>query len=127
MRSVKSRDTKPEMEVRRFVHGLGYRFRLHRKSLPGKPDLVFPRLRKVVFVHGCFWHGHTCARGDRIPKSNTDYWIAKIAGNRERDRLNRIRLEAQGWEVCTVWECQVKSVQVQGRLIAFLEAFDQTR
>jgi DNA mismatch endonuclease (patch repair protein) len=120
MRSVKSRDTKPEMAVRRFVHRLGYRFRLHRKSLPGSPDLVFPRLRKVVFVHGCFWHGHACARGNRMPKNNRDYWIAKITGNRERDERNRAQLEAQGWEVCIAWECQIKSLQAQGELTAFL-------
>jgi DNA mismatch endonuclease, patch repair protein len=125
MRSVRSRDTKPEMEVRRFVHGLGYRFRLHRKSLPGTPDLVFPRLRKVVFVHGCFWHGHGCARGNRMPKSNRDYWVAKIGRNRERDQLNRALLEAQGWEVCIAWECQIKSLQAQGELIAFLESLDR--
>jgi DNA mismatch endonuclease, patch repair protein len=127
MRSVKSRDTKPEMAVRRFVHHLGYRFRLHRKSLPGTPDLVFPRLRKVVFVHGCFWHGHTCARGDRIPKNNRDYWTAKIAWNRERDQLNRTLLQAQGWEVYVSWECQIKSLQAKEELKAFLESFDRAR
>src|ERR1039458_9544262 len=109
MRSVKSRDTKPEMAIRRFVHSLGYRFRLHRKSLPGSPDLVFPRLRKVVFVHGCFWHGHTCARGDRTPKNNRDYWISKITRNRERDQLNRNLLQEQGWGVFIMWECMIKS------------------
>ena len=123
MRSVRSKDTEPEMAVRRFVHRLGYRFRLHNKSLPGTPDLVFPRLRKVVFVHGCFWHGHGCARGSRIPKSNREYWIAKIARNRERDQLNLTKLETQGWEVCIVWECQIRNLQAQEELIAFLGAF----
>lgn len=122
MRSVKSKDTKPEMAVRRFVHGLGYRFRLHRKSLPGNPDLVFPRLRKVVFVNGCFWHGHDCARGARIPKNNRDYWIAKIARNRERDKLNRKLLFAEGWGVFIAWECQINSVRAEEKLKAFLAA-----
>jgi len=122
MRSVKSKDTKPEMAVRRFVHGLGYRFRLHRKSLPGTPDLVFPRLRKVVFVNGCFWHGHDCPRGARIPKNNRDYWIAKIARNRERDKLNRKLLLAEGWGVYIVWECQINCVHMEEKLKAFLAA-----
>src|SRR5205814_5907334 len=85
MRAVKGRDTAPEMTVRRIVHGMGYRYRLHRKDLPGKPDLVFPRDHKVIFVHGCFWHGHDCQRGARAPKMNADYWSTKIARNRNRD------------------------------------------
>ena len=123
MRSVRSKDTEPEMAVRRFVHRLGYRFRLHNKSLPGTPDLVFTRLRKIIFVHGCFWHGHGCARGNRMPKSNRDYWNAKITRNRERDQLNLTKLEALGWEAWIVWECQINSLQVQGALVAFLESF----
>src|SRR5271170_4404133 len=99
MRSVKSKDTGPEIAVRQFIHHLGYRFRLHRKSLPGTPDIVFPRLRKAVFVHGCFWHGHSCARGDRIPKNNREYWTSKILRNRVRDKLNRKLLQTQGWSV----------------------------
>jgi DNA mismatch endonuclease (patch repair protein) len=122
MRSVKSRDTKPEMAVRQFVHRLGYRFRLHRKDLPGTPDLVFPRMKKVVFVHGCFWHGHNCARGDRMPKSNCDYWFAKISRNRERDKLNRVLLQTQGSEVYIAWECQIKSLQAIRELEAFLKS-----
>ena len=120
MRSVKSADTKPEMAVRRLVHRLGYRFRLHRKSLPGTPDLVFPRLRKVVLIHGCFWHGHNCARGDRTPKTNRDYWIAKIARNRERDEVNRTLLVNQGWEVYVAWECRIKGIELEEELKAFL-------
>jgi len=127
MRSVKSRDTKPEMAVRQFVHRLGYRFRLHRKDLPGTPDLVFPRLRKVVFVHGCFWHGHNCVRGDRMPKSNSDYWFAKISRNRERDNQNQALLRAYGWEVFVAWECQIKSLQAKTELKAFLESSDEQR
>jgi DNA mismatch endonuclease (patch repair protein) len=120
MRSVKSTDTKPEMAVRRLAHHLGYRFRLHRKSLPGTPDLVFPRLRKVVLVHGCFWHGHNCARGDRTPKNNRDYWVAKIARNRERDQRNRALLRAQGWQVFDAWECHVRGANFKDNLRAFL-------
>jgi DNA mismatch endonuclease (patch repair protein) len=127
MRSVKSRDTEPEMAVRRFVHRLGYRFRLHRKDLPGTPDLVFSRLKKVIFVNGCFWHGHTCARGNRMPKSNRDYWTSKIARNRGRDQLNRSLLQEQGWEVFIAWECRIKSLQAKAELKAFLESFDEGR
>ncbi|MFP4172620.1 MAG: very short patch repair endonuclease [Candidatus Hydrogenedentota bacterium] len=108
MRQVKDRDTAPEMMVRREIHRLGYRYRLHRKDLPGKPDLVFPGRRKVIFVHGCFWHGHDCARGARVPKTNQEYWTRKIARNVERDRLNRERLHALGWDSMVVWECELK-------------------
>jgi DNA mismatch endonuclease, patch repair protein len=121
MRAVKSTDTKPELAIRRFVHQLGYRFRLHRASLPGVPDLVFPRLKKVVFVHGCFWHGHDCARGARMPKSNREYWTAKIARNMERDQGNIALLADQGWGVYIAWECQIKTVQAQEELRLFLE------
>ena len=108
MRQVKDRDTTPEMMVRREIHRLGYRYRLHRKDLPGKPDLVFPGRRKVIFVHGCFWHGHDCARGARVPKTNREYWTAKIARNVERDCVNRERLHALGWKSMVVWECELK-------------------
>ena len=120
MRSVKSTNTKPEMVVRRLAHRLGFRFRLHRKSLPGTPDLVFPRLRKVVFVHGCFWHGHGCARGARTPKDNRDYWVAKIARNRERDESNCALLRARGWGVYIVWECRIKNIDLEDKLRSFL-------
>lgn len=120
MRSVKSVDTKPEVAVRRLAHRLGYRFRLHSKSLPGTPDLVFPRLRKVVFVHGCFWHGHNCVRGARTPKNNRDYWIAKIARNRERDQRNQALLQEEGWEVFNAWECRIGKAQFEDELEDFL-------
>lgn len=122
MRSVKSEDTKPEMAVRRLVHRLGYRFRLHRKALPGTPDLVLPRLRKVILIHGCFWHGHNCARGGRTPKTNHDYWVAKIARNRERDQANRTLLVNQGWEVYVAWECRIRGLEIREELKAFLES-----
>lgn len=108
MRAVKSRDTKPEMIVRRLVHALGYRYRLHRSDLPGKPDLVFGPRRKVIFVHGCFWHGHRCKRGARVPKTNTAYWVAKIDRNRARDAESAAALERQGWAVLAVWECEIR-------------------
>jgi DNA mismatch endonuclease (patch repair protein) len=121
MRAVKSRDTKPEMIVRRLVHRLGYRYRLHRQDLPGTPDLTFPGRRKVVFMHGCFWHGHDCARGARVPKNNRDYWTAKIARNQARDANECERLRAMGWSVLTVWECEIKDLGLESRLRAFLE------
>lgn len=108
MRPVKSRDTGPEMIVRSMVHRLGFRFRLHRDDLPGKPDLVFPRLKKVIFVHGCFWHGHSCARGNRVPVHNRRYWVEKIERNRERDRRVAELLSKSGWERKIVWECSLK-------------------
>ncbi len=109
MRAVKSRDTGPEMVVRRLVHSLGYRYRLHRKDLPGKPDLVFPSRRKVIFVHGCFWHGHTCPRGDRQPKANAAYWASKIGRNQQRYKRQRAELQSDGWRVLTVWECETRA------------------
>jgi DNA mismatch endonuclease (patch repair protein) len=118
MRAVKDRDTTPEMIVRRLAHSMGYRFRLHRKDLPGKPDLVFPRLRKVVFVHGCFWHGHDCPRGARIPVHNRDYWTTKITRNKERDEKARGELNALGWRSLALWECQLKDAGAMRKLIA---------
>ena len=97
MQAVKSMHTKPEMAVRRLLHRMGYRYRLHRKDLPGRPDIAFGSRRKAVFVHGCFWHGHGCAKG-RLPKSRLDYWQPKIAQNVERDRTKREQLEALGWD-----------------------------
>lgn len=122
MRSVKSRDTSPEIQVRRFVHGLGYRFRLYRRDLPGTPDLVFPRLNCVIFVQGCFWHGHTCARGARIPKQNAEYWRAKIERNRVRDRRNITLLRSLGWQVLIVWECALRQriMATERKIVLFL-------
>jgi DNA mismatch endonuclease, patch repair protein len=117
MRAVKGTDTAPEIKVRRMVHRMGYRFRVHRKDLPGKPDLVFPRLHKVVFVHGCFWHGHSCARGARVPKKNRAYWVKKVAGNRARDRKNLERLASGGWNSLVVWECDTRDDHDLGWLV----------
>jgi DNA mismatch endonuclease, patch repair protein len=108
MRQVKAKDTAPELQVRRLIWSLGGRYRLHRKDLPGKPDVVLPSRRLAVFVHGCFWHGHDCARGARVPKANREYWLSKVGRNRARDIAARAALEAAGWRVETVWECQLK-------------------
>ncbi|MGO9095598.1 MAG: very short patch repair endonuclease [Bryobacteraceae bacterium] len=121
MQAVKSRDTAPEMVVRRLLHARGFRYRLHRRDLPGCPDLVFSRRRKVVFVHGCFWHGHSCARGARMPKANADYWTAKIDRNRLRDAKTTARLLSEGWDVLIVWECEIANAGLSRRLIEFLE------
>lgn len=122
MRSVKGADTGPEMTVRRLVHRMGYRFRLHRKDLPGKPDLTFPRLRKVVFVHGCFWHGHDCARGARPPKANAEYWRTKIGRNAARDAAHIVALQNEGWAAAVIWECELKKMErVEKRIATFLE------
>lgn len=107
MQAVKSKNTAPELLVRSLAHRMGYRFRLHRKDLPGKPDLVFPGRRKAIFVHGCFWHGHDCARGARVPKSNRDYWTKKIARNKERDRAACAALAHSGWTYLILWECNL--------------------
>jgi DNA mismatch endonuclease (patch repair protein) len=108
MSRVKSRDTGPEMKVRRLAHSLGFRFRLHREDLPGKPDLVFPRLNKLIFVHGCFWHGHDGCEASARPASNTDYWNKKLDRNKKRDQVNIEKLIAAGWDVLVIWECQTK-------------------
>jgi DNA mismatch endonuclease (patch repair protein) len=114
MRQIRSQGTKPELAVRSLVHRLGYRFRLHRKGLPGKPDLVFVSRQKVIFVHGCFWHGHEregCL-DSRVPKSNTGYWSPKLAGNKARDVRSLAALEGQGWKVMVIWECEVGDTTV---------------
>jgi len=121
MRAIKDRDTGGEIIVRHLLHRMGYRYRLHRSDLPGKPDVVFPRWRKAIFVHGCFWHGHGCARGARTPKSNRDYWTGKISRNAARDARNRERLQDMGWSVLTLWECELKDeVGLASRLRSFL-------
>lgn len=122
MQAVKSKDTKPEMTVRRITHVMGYRYRLHGENLPGKPDLVFASRRKVIFVHGCFWHGHDCRRGARTPKTNRDYWQAKIARNRTRDGKACAALVDAGWDVLTIWECETREPDVlQNTLSRFLK------
>ena len=118
MRAVKSRDTAPEMKVRRAAHALGLRFRLHRSDLPGSPDLVFPAKQTAVFVHGCFWHGHDCPRGARMPQSNRAYWKAKISRNMVRDKETVLKLRRLGWTPRVIWECQTRDSAALSRLIA---------
>lgn len=124
MRAIRSKDMKPEKAVRSMAHAMGYRFRLHRKDLPGKPDLVFPGRRAVIFVHGCFWHQHPApdCKDARPPKSNLDYWGPKLERNKARDARNKDDLEAKGWRVLVLWECQTKDEAVAKQLIrAFLD------
>ena len=110
MRAVKSSDTKPEIALRKALFALGYRYRLNVKALPGKPDIVLPKYKTVIFVHGCFWHGHDCKRGSRIPKTNRAYWTEKIARNKIRDAKNIDALSKLGWRVLVIWECEVKDL-----------------
>jgi len=119
MRRIRSTGMKPELAVRSIAHRMGYRFRLHAKDLPGKPDLVFRSRRKVIFVDGCFWHGHDCKEGRRVPKSNVEYWLKKIARNKQRDAEARTMLEATGWRVLVIWECERRE-QVRDKLRSFL-------
>lgn len=120
MARIRGKDTKPEMIVRRLAHGLGYRYGLHRKGLPGSPDLVFPSRRKVVFVHGCFWHRHPGCRKASTPGTRREFWEAKFERNVERDIRKEIQLMAAGWEVLVIWECETRDVE---RLAATLRNF----
>jgi DNA mismatch endonuclease (patch repair protein) len=122
MSLVRSRDTKPEILIRRVVHGMGYRYRLHRRDLPGTPDLVFPSFKKVIYVHGCFWHGHKCLLGDRLPKSRVGFWSKKIAGNSARDRRQLRKIRGQGWKALVIWECQLGKPSLNTRIKGFLDA-----
>lgn len=122
MGRIRSTDTKPELAVRSLIHRLGYRFRLHRKDLPGKPDIVFPGRQKVIFVHGCFWHQHPGCREGRVPSSRIGYWGPKLRKNRARDAENQARLREQGWDCLIVWECRLKNREhLTKRLQRFLE------
>lgn len=121
MSRVKGRDTAPELAVRSIIHGHGYRFRLHRKDLPGCPDIVLPRHRKIVFVHGCFWHGHKGCRKSARPATNMKFWDTKIDGNIARDRKSVRRLRRSGWSVLVVWECELRDPRkLERRLLRFL-------
>ena len=119
MARVRNRDTAPELQLRRLLHGPGYRFRLHRADLPGTPDIVLPKFRTTIFVHGCFWHGHHCPRGAR-PGTNVDFWKAKLARNRQRDQDVEDSLEREGWAVLTVWECELRT---PGPLLSRIQCF----
>ena len=126
MKRIRSTDTKPEMRVRRLVHNMGYRYRLHARDLPGRPDLVFRSRRRVIFVHGCFWHRHEGCSSNRMPKSpeRLGYWRDKLNGNAQRDRQNHLKLRQDGWEVLVVWECETKDSldHMLRRIRTFLES-----
>jgi len=124
MARIRSKDTKPEVTIRKILHRMGYRFRLHRKDLPGRPDIVLPRHKKIILVQGCFWHGHTCRLASK-PKSNAGYWSEKIVKNKERDERNVHTLQEAGWEVLEIWECEVRKLEgIEDRLRLFLAQFE---
>lgn len=126
MSRVRGVGTKPEMVVRRLAHGLGYRFRLHGKDLPGKPDIVFRTKKKVIFVHGCFWHRHPNCKLARIPKSRRDFWVPKLEGNRKRDLRNQAALLKLGWRYLVIWECELGDLEVVAKEVeTFLENRDR--
>lgn len=120
MSKIRSKDTAPEIVVRTLLHKLGFRYRLHQKSLSGKPDLVFPKLRKVIFVHGCYWHGHSCRWGLAQSKSNIEFWTNKIKNNRIRDKRVGRKLNRAGWRYITIWECELKSGTWIAKVLKFL-------
>ncbi|RDV08695.1 DNA mismatch endonuclease Vsr [Arthrobacter sp. RT-1] len=124
MAKIRSKDTKPEIKLRRFLHGAGYRYRLHDRRLPGRPDLVFSGRKKAIFVHGCFWHGHTCRIGARLPKTNVEFWADKRRANQERDRRQQVELEDRGWKVFVIWECEIESAWDDSiaKLVLFLDS-----
>lgn len=111
MSRITGKNTRPEMIVRSLLHRLGFRFRLHQRKLPGRPDIVLPKHRAVIFVHGCFWHRHQDCNDATIPKTNTEFWLAKLNGNAERDRLASEALKADGWRVLYVWECETRNIR----------------
>lgn len=126
MSRIKAQNTKPEMIVRRLLHAAGYRYRLHVRDLAGKPDLVFPIRRKVIFINGCFWHRHRDCAMARVPKSRIAFWTKKLEGNASRDRKNIQDLQDLGWKVLTVWECEIREIStLMPRIVAFLEDRDQ--
>jgi DNA mismatch endonuclease, patch repair protein len=122
MSRVRNKDTKPEMAVRRLVYRMGFRYRLHSRTLPGKPDLVFPRRKRVIFVHGCFWHRHSGCALARMPKSRLEFWKPKMEANRKRDSRNQRLLRKEGWRILVVWECQLADEEtMQDRIMKFLD------
>jgi DNA mismatch endonuclease (patch repair protein) len=129
MSRIKGRDTVPELAVRKLAHSHGFRFRLHRRDLPGTPDLTFPKAKKVVLVHGCFWHHHqdSKCRNSAIPKTRREWWIAKLTANVERDKRNLRDLQNNGWEVLTIWECEVRSGVFEVVLLDFLNSLGVTQ
>ena len=127
MSQIRDRDTKPELKVRKLVHSMGYRYRLHRKDLPGKPDLVFPKFRKIIFVHGCFFHMHDCRYGRVVPQTNKEVWKAKRERNVDRDSKVMVELKELGWQTSVIWECTTRTmIGVADSIREFLEA-DKTQ
>jgi len=125
MSRIKGKNTKPEMLVRKFLHANGYRYKLHDKSLPGKPDIVLPKYKTIIFVHGCFWHGHENCKYFVVPKTRTDWWVNKINGNILNDNKAADALSSQGWKIITVWECELKGTIVEKRLLTIKESLQQ--
>lgn len=125
MSRIRDKDTTPEMFVRRLIHAAGFRYRLHVREMAGSPDLVFPRFRKVIFVHGCFWHRHRCANGQVMPKTRTEFWKAKFDENVARDKIARQQLRRDGWKILVVWECETRTrnlQHLQDRVVRFLRS-----
>jgi DNA mismatch endonuclease, patch repair protein len=123
MQSIRKANTLPEMAVRRIIHGLGFRYRLHARELPGTPDIVLPRLRKVIMIHGCFWHQHAGCRLAKLPRSRPEYWLPKLGRNQERDEIAQKALTVLGWSVLVIWECQIDNAdQLRSKLSGFLSA-----
>jgi len=122
MSRIRGKDTSPELTVRKLVYSLGYRYRLHSKNLPGKPDLVFPGRKKVIFVNGCFWHFHKCKNG-HLPKSRPEYWIPKLEANKRRDAENFQKLIMKGWKILVLWQCEIKNISaLEETIITFLDS-----
>ena len=123
MRAIRSKDTKPELIVRKGLRAAGLSgYRLHRKDLPGRPDIAFIGRKKAIFVHGCFWHGHDCREGNRRPQSKQDYWLPKITGNQVRDASHQQELARKGWDVLVVWDCETHGDDLSARLIGFMNS-----
>jgi DNA mismatch endonuclease (patch repair protein) len=123
MRAIGSKDTKPELIVRKALRAAGLSgYRLHRKDLPGRPDIAFIGRRKAIFVHGCFWHGHDCREGNRRPQSRQDYWLPKIAGNQARDARHQQELVSKGWDILVVWDCETRDNDLAAKLVNFINA-----
>lgn len=123
MSHISGKDTKPEIAIRKLVHSLGYRFRLHKKELPGKPDLVFPKFQKVIFVNGCFWHGHNNCSRSKLPKTNKKFWKEKIEGNKRKDKSVKIKLKKLNWDYLVIWQCEIRNnndEKVRNKILTFL-------
>jgi DNA mismatch endonuclease (patch repair protein) len=125
MSQIRSKNTKPELVVRKYLFAKGFRYRLHAKDLPGKPDIVLPKYRTIIFVHGCFWHGHWNCRNFVVPKTRTDWWLNKISRNRELDAENIVKLSAAGWNIITLFECELKKNKITSTLDKIIAGFDK--